>query len=208
MRAADPASAPADLLLSMAAEFRPVDPGLVERRLDQLADRVKRARCHTDWQAPATERDLLLATVGFKSARRNTPEAFMLDTVLARGEGHPLLIAAVAQEAARRAGLPLAILGGEEVWVVGDIRFEPAVLVDPARGAAWPAPGSPPKAVRPRCPHEIAFAVLVSLTCAYGLRGDVARAIEATNLRLALPIAEPVRRAVELERQRLEARLN
>lgn len=208
IRAADPAPAPAELLLSMAAEFHPVRQGIVEGRLEQLADRLRRARRDVHWRTAATEREILVATRDLTTARDDAPEAFMLDAVLARGKGHPLVIAVVAQEVGRRAGLPLAVLGNRDTCVVGDIRFEPAVLVDPARGASWPYSDSSPKAIKPQCPHEIAFAVLMWLTAAYTLRGDVGRAIQATDLRLALSMSERVRRAVELERHGLEALLN
>lgn len=208
IRAADPAPAPAELLLSMAAEFHPVHYEVVDRTLEQLADRLRRARAGAHWRTAATEGEILAATGDLRPARDDAPEAFMLDAVLARGKGHPLVIAVVAQEAGRRAGLPLAILGNRDTCVVGDIRFEPAVLVDPARRASWPCLDSPPRAVKPQCPHEIAFAVLMWLTGAYALRGDVGRAIQATDLRLALSMSERVRRAVELERHGLEALLN
>lgn len=208
IRAADPAPAPAELLLSMAAEFHPVHQGIVDRRLEQLADRLRRARARAHWRTAATEREILAATSDLTTARDDAPEAFMLDAVLARGKGHPLVIAVVAQEVGRRAGLPLAVLGNRDTCVVGDIRFEPAVLVDPARRASWPFADSSPKAIKPQCPHEIAFAVLMGLTAAYALRGDVGRAIQATDLRLALSMSERVRRTVELERHSLEALLN
>jgi hypothetical protein len=118
------------------------------------------------------------------------------------------MLAVLAQEAARRAGVALAILGKAHSYVVGDLRFDPAVLVDPARAAPWPSPSAPSELIRRWCPHQVAFGVLAGLAAAYGLSGDLGRARRAAELRLALPIAEPVRREVERESHRLKARLN
>ncbi len=198
----------AELLLSLAAEFRPVDGRDADRGLDRLADRFCRARAETRRFRPVAEPQILAVTAQFRVSCEDDPEALMLDAVLARRRGHPVLLAVLAPEAARRVGVPLAILGSGDICVVGDLRFEPAVLVDPARGAAWPSPSSPPELLRRRCAHEVAFGVLARLAGAYSVRGDVGSAIRAAELRLALPIAEPVRRKVELERDRLKSRLN
>jgi len=207
-QAAAPAPPAAQLLLTLASELRPVDTVGIDRELDRLAEPLRRFGGGIRSSTPFAEDDLLAVTEGFGAVGDDDPEAFLLDAVVSRRAGHPLLLAVVLQEAARRAGFPLLILGSGETWVAGDVRFDPAVLVDPGRRAAWPPPSSPPELLRVRCSHEVALGVIARLAAAYALQGDMGRAVRAAELRLALPIGEPLRRKLELERDRLKLCLN
>ena len=50
--------------------------------------------------------------------------------------------------------------------------------------------------------------MIARLAAAYALQGGMGRAVRAAELRLALPIGEPLRRKLELERDRLKLCLN
>lgn len=206
--AADAAAAPAELLLSLAGELRSVDVTGATCRLETLADRLRQARRGVDWLTPVAVEDLLDVVDAFRVAGDRDPEGFLLDTVIAARRGHPVVLAVVVQEVARRAGIPLAVLGSGDLCVVGDVRGDPAVLVDVTGRSAWPQPSSPPQLLRPRCAHEIALVVVSRLVAAYRLRGDLERAIRAAELRLELPFGEPLRQHLGRERDHLRANLN
>lgn len=207
-QAAAPDPVAAQLLLAFASELRAVDAAGIDRELDRLAEPLRRFGGGIRSSTPVAEEDLLAVTEGFRAVGDDDPEALMLDAVVSRRAGHPILLAVALQEASRRAGFPLLILGRENTWVAGDVRFNPAVLVDPGRRTAWPPPFSPPELLPRRCSHEVALGVIARLSGAYARRGDLGRAARAAELALALPIGEPLRRKLELERDQVKACLN
>ncbi len=113
---------------------------------------------------------------------RDRYEGLLLDRAVARRSGHPLLLAAVGHELARRAGWA-ALVGhgphGSCTVLTADGYFMPIFYggvpdeLDPAR-------------LRARCPHEIACAMLAGLS----RHGPADLAAGATRVRESLPLAD------------------
>jgi len=113
------------------------------------------------------------------SPDRRHHRALLIDHALTHRSAHPLQIAVIGHELARRAGVAsfVGICEGEPWTVVrGDGEM---ALVGPAALAGRPGAG----AVRPRCAHQIARAVLAELGAA--APPDSAR--RAERLMAALP---------------------
>ena len=116
---------------------------------------------------------------------RADPRAFLLDHVLARRHGHPALLAVVAHELARRAGLGVDVFSSPTGWYVGcDDRGRFALL---ALGGA--AVDITPPGVRRHCAHEVAFAVLSGLQYSLCASGEHDAAAHMAALREHLPVA-------------------
>ena len=132
----------------------------------------------------------------------------MLDLVLARRTGLPILLSVVYVEAARRAGIPLAGVGLPGHFVVGHFGEDPPVLLDPfSRGRIVTAEVRSSD-VRPWKPHETALRMLNNLVGSFRARGDLGSAIRAAELRLALPVDDAGREVLTAELRGLQARLN
>jgi hypothetical protein len=208
---ADP---PLDLLaLALAAEFRGVEAATAVAKLDALASELVDALA-AEPETPEAQARAVVAVLGNRhgftgdTERYDHPANSMLDVVLERHRGLPILLSVVYVEVARRAGLPLAGVGLPGHFVVGHFGTEPPLLLDPfAGGARVDAPAEGPF-VRPWTAHETAMRILNNLVATFRRRSDVVAAIHAGRLRLALP-AEPGRReALEIELRGLESALN
>jgi regulator of sirC expression with transglutaminase-like and TPR domain len=211
--AGDP-GAPLDrLALALAAEFRPVDAGAALAALDALGADLAAAvpaGAGPDAEVRACT-EVLGERHGFHGDREpyDAPENSMLDLVLERRRGLPILLSAVYVEAARRAGIALAGVGLPGHFVVGHFGARPPLLLDPfAGGEALPEPPDEPGRIRPWGPHETVLRMLNNLVGSYTRRADLGAALRAAELRLALPSEGPARVALTAELRALQARLN
>ena len=138
------------------------------------------------------------------------PDNSMLDLVLARRRGLPILLSVVYVEVARRAGIELAGVGLPGHFVVGHFGADPPLLLDPfAGGVTVNATGAAEALVRPWGTHEIAMRMLNNLVAAYDRRGDLTGALRAATMRLELPIDEPrLQETLKAELRAIQARLN
>jgi regulator of sirC expression with transglutaminase-like and TPR domain len=209
----DPAATLDVLALALAAEFREVDAADATARLDILGADVARAA----EQAPATPESQALACGqvigadhGFVGDREHydDPGNSMLDLVLTRRRGLPILLSVVYVEAARRAAIPIAGVGLPGHFVVGHFGTDPPVLLDPFAGGGRVETDAPRDVVRPWRAHEIVMRMLNNLVLAYDRRGDIGAAIHAARLRLALPASAPQREMLQAELKARQARLN
>jgi regulator of sirC expression with transglutaminase-like and TPR domain len=198
------------LALALGAEFRDVDASGAIEMLDLLAAELSRDAALTcgspEAEALACGR-LLGVTYGFAGDREeyDHPDNSMLDLVLANRRGLPIVLSVVYVEVARRAGIPLAGVGLLDRFVVGHFGSDPPVLLDPFDGGgAIVARGE----VRPWTAHEIAMRMLNNLVGTYQRRGDVASAIRAASMRLALPAEATQRLILEAELRAMQAGLN
>ena len=132
----------------------------------------------------------------------------MLDVVLARRRGLPILLSIVYVEVARRVGIRLGGVGLPGHFVVAHFGFAPPLLLDPFAGGRPLADEAPLELVRPWAPHETALRMLNNLVSAYLRRHDLGAAIRAAELRLALPLEETARDGLEAELRSVQARLN
>ena len=151
-------STPCKLALALAAEFVPVRPARAERALDELAA----------WLAGARDGDLvdLVDALADLAGAHLEPVVLsssindlLFNRVAPDGAGHPLLLAIVCSEAARRAGLPAGIAAGDDGAFVAHRELAEPLLVDPARGALRDARTlhSP---VSWQCCHQVAARIL------------------------------------------------
>jgi regulator of sirC expression with transglutaminase-like and TPR domain len=202
--------APLDLVaLALAAEFRAVDADAALARLDALGAELAGAEGPAEAQARACA-ELLGGVHGFAGDREryDHPDNSMLDVVLERRSGLPILLSVVYVEVARRAGIELAAVGLPGHFVVGHLGAAPPVLLDPFAGGAPVAEPVAPELVRAWPVPEIAMRMLNNLMASYSRRGDLGRALRAAELRLALPAEAQLREALRAELRALRARLN
>lgn len=209
--AAEPAPPLDRLLLALAAEFRTVDEAAALAQLDALGERLTATVAGDDdpvAQARACAA-LLGGEEGFEGAVEDHehPDNLLLDCVLARRRGRPETLAAVYVEAARRAEVPLAGVGLPRHFLVGHFGAPEPLLLDPfARGFAWE--GDLDYAdVEPWGATDTAMRVLNELISAFRRAGSHADAVHAAGMRLALPVDDAQREALERELARLRARL-
>jgi hypothetical protein len=197
---------PARPLLQVASAFSrgAIDADAVEDDLCALASCALAGRC----AAPADQLTTLATTMEPFALSHELVglDDLLLHRVLACWTGTPALLCVVAAEAGSRAGLDVAIAGDGTRHVLvhrsrGDLAWDPAAGVR-ALGREEQAQ------MRPRCGHQIAFAVLASIVERATRGGDLSVALHATELRLRLPLTGPVRSRVEAERAGLLASLN
>jgi Transglutaminase-like superfamily len=168
---------PAELMLALAAEFRPVDEAAADERLDELARPLFGL-------GPRAAASALAGVIGGFEAERMSVGGLWLDRVLADRGGHPLVLAAIAAEAGRRSGLAITVLSSSTGWYAGLADGERMWLIDATmdgrRADAW--------RLRRHCSHEIAFAALLGLSERFERLGDARGAGRAALLRQQLPL--------------------
>jgi len=208
------ADATLDLLaLALAAAFRPVNAARALATLDELGEEVAGAlqdSARTP-QAEALAVSHVLGTLqGFAgdTEQYDRPENSMLDRVLERRRGLPILLSTVYIEAARRANVPLAGVGLPGHYVVAHFGAAEPLLLDPFGGGAPITPDVPSALVRPWTPHETTMRMLNNLVPAFRRRGDLTGALRAAELRLALPANASEQARVNAELATLRAHLN
>lgn len=192
----------------MAAEFREVDAEAVESRLDSLGGELSSAlRGLGTARAQAHAVSAVLGDRhGFAGDRKryDDPGNSMLDLVLQRRRGLPILLSVVYIEVGRRAGLEIGGVGLPGHFVVGHFGEHPPVLLDPFHGGR--VLGEQP--VKRWRSHEIALRMLNNLVGSYERRGDISRTLRAAEMRLELPLESAVRDQLETELRSLRSRLN
>jgi regulator of sirC expression with transglutaminase-like and TPR domain len=195
-----------DLALALAAEFQPVDAPRARAALDALAAEVP--ACEDEHEQVAALVGVLGERHGFEGDRDDYdhPDNSMLDLVLERRRGLPIALSVLYVEVARRAGIELAAIGLPGHFVCGHVGPDPPLLVDPFHG------GTPisldATLVRPWGPHAVAMRMLNNLVSAYARRGDLGRALRASELRLALPCRDAERARHEHDLRAMRAQLN
>jgi regulator of sirC expression with transglutaminase-like and TPR domain len=206
-----------ELALSMAVELRGIGRAAVRgalERLDELGAEVAAALPDGAGGGPEAEAAACAHVLGERhgfagdAERYDDPANSMLDVVLERRRGLPILLSVVYVEVARRAGVALAGVGLPGHYVVGHFGASPALLLDPFAAGAPVAGEHAPEHVRPWGAHETALRMLNNLVGSYQRRGDVGAALAAAAMRLELPLDRRLRDALETELRRIRARLN
>ena len=194
---------PCELATSLAWELGDLDADRVERSLSALGAAVL---AEVDSEPEAQLRALGEAvTSGALCARHvGGPENLLIDAVLERGHGHPVLLAIVLGEIGRRAGLAVGIIAGDEGHFVAHQRLSEPLVLDPATGGLVDA--NTLGAMTWRCGHQVAAELLDALQPRYERIGDLGRALHVARLRCTLPF-EDVSDA-EQRLRRVTARLN
>ncbi len=201
------------LALAMAAEFRAVDVPTAMASLDTLGADLSVAAERTSGspeEVAAVCKEILGGVHRFEGDRKHydDPQNSMLDVVLERRRGLPILLSVVYIEAARRAGIALSGVGLPGHFVVGYFGAGEPLLLDPFDGGRPISVSGAPDALRPWLPDEIAMRMLNNLVSSYTRRGHLAHAIRAAELRVLLPAPEQLRETLETELRTLQVRLN
>jgi hypothetical protein len=189
-----PCSSSDELLLSLAAEFWPVDADAARAQLDDHARRLfgvasldPADRAHR--LGAALERELMISP-----EQGTDPELLRFDRLLDRRRGHPVLVAALGVELLRRAGVHASVCSSPTRWFIGLGGSSRTVLLD-ARLSGHDEPC--PERVRRHCAHEVAFCVLTGLAERFARARRRSPARLALALRLALPVDGAVRAALQ-----------
>lgn len=200
-----------ELALALAGEFGDVDARGALARLDRLGEEI--AACVEPGAGPAAEAEAVREVLGRRHAfvgdrvDYDHPDNSMLDRVLARGAGLPILLSVVYVEAGRRAGIDLGGVGLPGHFVVGHFGRTPPLLLDPFAGGERLEVGGPADLGRWTV-HRTGLRMLNNLVGSYQRRHDLSRAIRAAELRLELPLPEREAAAMAVELQALRAVLN
>jgi regulator of sirC expression with transglutaminase-like and TPR domain len=201
------------LALALAQEFRAVDAADALATLDLLGAELllaAKGKARTPEAMAGVCTRTLGTAYGFTGdqAQYDNPDNSMLDVVLARRRGLPILLSTVYVEAARRADIELGPVGLPGHFVVGHFGAEPPLLLDPFAGGIAVTITVPRELVRPWRAHEIAMRMLNNLVASYTRRGDLGTAITGATMRLALPVNTEERDVLQGELRALHSRLN
>jgi regulator of sirC expression with transglutaminase-like and TPR domain len=195
-----------ELALALATALREdVDADRALARLDELGREVE----FVGGDDLDALHEVLGRRYGFIGNREeyDHPDNSMLDLVLQRRTGLPIVLSVVYVAVARRAGIALHGVGLAGHYVVGRFEHSAPELLDPFAGGTR-ITGPPPAAARPWSAHETALRMLNNLVGSYTRRSDLGRAIRAAELRLELPLERALAETVGAELRALRARLN
>jgi hypothetical protein len=197
----------ADLALALAAEFRPPIPA-ADGALDELSRGLLPVRHAAPGEQLAWCAETLAARLECRDLHWTGISDLLLDRVVNDGSGHPLVLAVVCVEAARRAGIPLGVVAGGAGCFVAHPMLDEPLLVDVARGGRVVEAGGRTDDVGWQCSHQVAARILNRIGERAERTGNVAWALRAAELRLALPFARPVMDELRLALAHLRARMN
>jgi Transglutaminase-like superfamily len=173
-----------DVLLALSMELGSVDCATARGELDEHA----RGLFGIERLSAAARVQRLAAVLDEAEFRpvdgQGDPHAFLLEHVLACRRGHPALLAVVARELARRAGVDVGVFSSPSGWYVGCADGDHLALI--ALGGA--TVDITPPGVRRHCAHEVAFAVLCGLQYSLCSSGQHDAAAHMAALRDHLPV--------------------
>jgi regulator of sirC expression with transglutaminase-like and TPR domain len=201
------------LALALAQEFHAVDAAEALATLDLLGAEL----LHAIKDVERTPRGLAQACAqtlggayGFigDQEQYDHPDNSMLDRVLVRRRGLPILLSTVYVEAGRRAGVELSPVGLPGHFVVAHFGAEPPLLIDPFSGGSILVTTAPPELVRPWRAHEVTMRMLNNLVGSFARRGDLGAALRAAAMRLELPAGDDERELLQTELRAMHARMN
>jgi hypothetical protein len=206
-QAARPAPTHAGLALALAAEFRAPQPG-AGAALDDLATGLLGAAVETPGEQLARCAECVAARLRCRTLQWAGIDDLLLDRVAVHRCGHPLALAVACVEAGRRAGIELGVVAGGAGCYVAHVRLDEPLLVDVARGGTLVEGAGRAGDAGRQCPHQVAARLLNRIGERAERTGNVAWALRATELRLALPFARPVRDELRRALAHLRGRLN
>ena len=197
----------ADLALALAAEFRRPVAGF-DDAFDDLAAGLLAAR----HESPDDQLAWCAESVAERFETRDLQWAgiddLLVDRVVRDRAGHPLALAVVCVEAARRAGIALGVVAGGAGCFVAHTLLEEPLLVDVAHGGRLVEAGGRTDDIGWQCSHQVAARLLNRIGERAERTGNVAWALRAAELRLALPFARPVLDELRHALAHLRARMN
>lgn len=194
---------PAELAFSLAWELGDLDADRAERNLTALAAAIL-AETEREPAAQLLALGEAVTNMALCARRDGGASELLIDKALERGHAHPVLIAVVLQEIARRAGLPVGIVAGEKGHFLAHQRLTDARVLDPCTGRLVDADVL--GILRWRCGHQVAAELLDLLQPRYERDGDLTRALHVARLRTTLPFDDMAE--AEQRLRRVTSRLN
>lgn len=195
----------AELALSLAWTFDRVDAAALDAELDAIARLLP---------APTSPHPLdELRTLAGVARRAGAPpseidtEGVLLHSALASKAPHPLALAIVGAELARRRGLAIGIVSNGSDHCLGHTELPAPLLLRVDTGEVVDATELPPTLTW-RCAHETAGLLLDELEPRWLAQGRVDKALHAAELRLCLPFDANGKRIAERRLKAVRARLN
>ncbi len=198
------------LALAIAQALRPVDDVWALTELDRLASQVVR---HGLGETPVEQLGALETVLGQHEGfageveEYDHPDNSMLDLVLRRHRGLPILLSIVWIEVGRRVGMPLRGVGLPGHYVAGWFGRGTPILIDPFKGGTL-ITEEMRCSIEPTSVQQTALRICSNLVGSYERRSDIGRTLIAAKLRLDLPLDDLDRRVMEFEHKRLSARMN
>lgn len=181
-----------DLQLSIAGELGRADAVSVHAVLDDLA-RPLFDVAGSDLQARANALlGVMARDQGFGADEIGDHDDLLLPTVLQTRRGHPLMIAIIGCEVARRAGFASGVYSSRTRWFIGLEQSGRLLMLD----AGLRDGSGRPAQVIAHCRHELAYCTLTGLSRSFADRGRLQSAVRATRLKLALPLGEQLQAQV------------
>ena len=213
LQAVSECPAHADLALALGAEFEPVVVDDAHAELDTLASELLELR-------HAGPREQLLGCAAAVAQRfeataeprrigdRCVLDDLLLHRVLQRNAGNSLPLTIAAVEAGRRVGIPLGVVGrGREQYLAHAALADPH-LADLSAPGDLVDLGGREQEVGWQCAHQLAALLLNRIAERSERIGHLTWAVQAAELRLALPVGAQTRERMERDLQRVRARLN
>ena len=205
-----PTASHGDVALALAGEFAPIDVEAVDAAVDLLAERIG---CLTGL---APDAQLLSTCDGLAGALAIAGPRHLLQyddlwhhEVARQGAGHPLAVAVVAVEAARRAGAQLGIVASGDGVFVGHPGLRGPLLADPCGGFRIVDGGSlDDDGLAWRCAHQTASLLLGRVLRRAQDTGMLPIALRAAELFLLLPVDRRERGRLRVQQARVRAALN
>jgi hypothetical protein len=195
----------AELALSLAWTFDDVDAAALDAELDAMAGLLP---------APAGSHPLdQLKTLVPLAGRCCAPpsdvdtDGVLLHTALASNAPHPLALAIIGAELARRRGMAIGIVSNGSDHCLAHTELPAPLLLVVETGQIVDA-HQLPAPLTWRCAHETAGLLLDELEPRWLAQGRLDRALQAAELRLCLPFDYNGKRLAHRKLRRLRARLN
>jgi hypothetical protein len=194
---------PADVAMSLAWELGELDGDRVERGLIALGAAIM-AEIESNPAAQLRALGEAVTSSALAARRDGGPGELLIDRALERGHAHPVLVAIILHEVARRMGLPVGIVAGEHGHYLAHQRLTEARVLDPATGHLTGADAL--GTMHWQCGHQLAATVLDLLQPRYERDGDLTRELQVARLRVTLPFDDM--RKAEQRLSRVASRLN
>ena len=195
----------AELALSLAWTF---DDALDAAALDAELDRRARLLREPASPHPLDELRTLVAPKPRAAAVRDADvDCLLLHTALHANAPHPLTLAIVGAELARRRGLSIGIVSNGSEHCLAHTELPAPLLLRVETGQIVDAHRLPPTLTW-RCAHETAGLMLDELEPRWLAQGRIDRALQAAELRLCLPFDDKSREIAQRKLKRVRAVLN
>lgn len=195
----------AELALSLAWTF---DDGLDAAALDAELDRRARLLPGPLSAHPLDElRTLAVATSPGPVPSDLDVDSLLLHTALASEAPHPLALAIVGAELARRRGFSIGVVSNGSQHCLGHTELPAPLLLSVETGRIVDARQLPLKLTW-RCAYETAGLMLDELEPRWLAQGRIDRALQVAELRLCLPFDDNGKAIAERKLKSVRARLN